>query len=80
MYTVYILRSERDKKRYIGVTSDLDERLFEHNIGMVKSTKNRRPLKLIHSEIFACKTDAWKREKFFKSGQGRQYLKENLKI
>ncbi len=80
MYTVYILKSEKDNKRYIGITSDLKERLFDHNNGLVKSTKNRRPLKLTHTEIFESKTEALRREKFFKSGQGRQYLKEELKI
>jgi len=80
MYIVYILRSEKDSKRYIGVTSDLKERLFEHRHGLVKSTKNRRPLRLIHTEEFETKSEALKREKFFKSGQGRKYLKEILKI
>ena len=80
MYTVYILRSEKDSKRYIGVTSDLKERLFEHRNGLVKSTKNRRPLNLIHTEEFKTKTEAFKREKFFKSGQGREYLKKVLRI
>jgi putative endonuclease len=80
MYTVYVLRSTKDGKRYIGVTSDLQERLFEHRNGLVKSIKNRRPLNLIHTEEFETKTEALKREKFFKSGQGREYLNKILKI
>jgi putative endonuclease len=80
MYTVYILRSKKDNKRYIGITSDLKERIFEHNNGLVRSTKSRRPLTLIHSELFKSKTEARSREKFFKSGHGREYLKEVLKI
>ena len=78
MYTVYVLRSLKDGKRYIGVTSDLKERLFEHTNGLVKSTKNRRPLTLIHTEKFENKAEALKREKFFKSGQGREWIKSNI--
>jgi len=73
-YTVYVLRSLKDHKRYIGVTSNLARRLREHESGSVESTRNRRPLKLIHQEIFADKKQAWKQEKFLKSGQGREWL------
>lgn len=74
MFTVYILRSDKDKKRYIGFTDNLDRRISEHNSGRVASTKNRRPLALIYSEQFEIKSDAMKREKFFKSHQGRNLL------
>jgi len=52
MFFVYILISKKDKKRYIGMTSDLNRRLFEHNAGLVKSTKNRTPLELLYFEKF----------------------------
>ena len=74
-YTVYILISLNDSKRYIGMTSNLDRRLIEHHSGLVKSTKNRRPMKLIYTEEFDSKEDAMKRESFFKSGKGREFLK-----
>ena len=60
-YTVYILISLNDSKRYIGMTSNLDRRLTEHHSGLVKSTKNRRPMKLIYTEEFDSKEDAMKR-------------------
>ena len=60
-YFVYILTSLKDSKRYIGMTSDLNRRLNEHNSGKVKSTKNRRPMKLIYTEEFDSKEDAMKR-------------------
>jgi len=66
-YFVYILTSLKDSKRYIGMTSDLNKRLKEHNSGKVKSTKNRRPLELIYTEEFTSKQDALNRETFFKS-------------
>ena len=66
MFYVYILRSEKDKKRYIGFTKNLDRRLIEHNSGLVKSTKNRRPLTLIYVEEYSSKTEAMNREKEIK--------------
>jgi len=79
MYYTYILRSLKDHKRYIGSTDNLIRRVDEHNDGLVKSTKNRRPLVLIHSEEFHSKIEALKQEKFFKSGYGRSFLKKNGK-
>jgi len=79
MYYVYILLSERDQKRYMGFTQDLGRRIVEHNSGLVKSTKNRIPLKLIYFERFENKVEAMNREKFFKSGKGREFLNNILK-
>ncbi|MBI4008881.1 GIY-YIG nuclease family protein [Candidatus Roizmanbacteria bacterium] len=78
-YYIYILLSLKDKRFYIGFTSDLKNRLSEHAKGKVISTKDRRPLKLIHYEYFIDKTDAKAREVFLKSGFGRSQLKEALK-
>lgn len=75
-YNVYVLRSEKDNKRYIGFTSDLKNRISRHNDGFVKSTRNRRPLKLVYTEEFGTKSEARQREKFFKTGKGREFLKE----
>jgi putative endonuclease len=74
MYTVYILKSSKDKKRYIGFTDNLERRLFEHNSGKVTSTKHLKPLQLIYSEQFDFKIDAMNREKFFKTHSGRDFL------
>ncbi|MBZ0199415.1 MAG: GIY-YIG nuclease family protein, partial [Ignavibacteriaceae bacterium] len=77
MYYVYILRSEKDKKRYIGMTSDIERRLLEQHSGSVISTKHRRPLALIYHEKFDTKTEAMRREEYFKTGSGRKWLREN---
>lgn len=75
MYNVHVLRSIKTSKRYIGYTSkDLFTRLEEHNIGGNKWTRTNRPFKIIYKEIFKNKTEAIKREKFLKSGQGRKSL------
>ncbi|MBC8486763.1 MAG: GIY-YIG nuclease family protein [Bacteroidetes bacterium] len=76
-FFVYILKSVRDRKYYYGHTSYLGKRLKCHNSGKVKSTKSRRPLRLHYSEEYSCKSDALKREKFFKSIDGYNWLKEN---
>ena len=75
-YFVYVLRSQKDGRRYVGYTSSLSRRIEEHRRGLVKSTKHRRPLELVHSEVFLSKKEAQEREHFFKTGQGRQYLKD----
>lgn len=78
-YYVYILLSRKDKKFYTGYSTNLRERLQAHARGEVKSTANRRPLRLIHYEYFVNKEDAEAREKFLKSGFGRNQLKQALK-
>jgi putative endonuclease len=71
VFYVYILLSEKDNKRYIGCTENLDRRLTEHDSGLVKSTRNRRPLKLIYFEKYISKSDAMKREKEIKAKKGK---------
>jgi putative endonuclease len=74
-FHVYILQSLKDGKYYYGFTEDLDTRLSFHNDGLVRSTKSRRPLVLHYSESFATKREALKREKYFKSISGYNWLK-----
>jgi putative endonuclease len=76
MFFVYVLQSEKDNKRYIGFTDNLERRLQEHTNGKVKSTKNRRPLKLVYLEEYDSKIETMNREKFLKSGFGRSFLKK----
>ena len=79
MFSVYVLRSEKNKKRYVGYTSkDPLVRLREHNSGCNKYTKENGPFKLMGTELFETKTDAIKREHFLKSGQGRLFLNKVL--
>jgi len=80
MYYVYILLSLKDKKFYVGYTSALKRRLIEHKNGKVKSTKNRRPLKLLCFEAYLFKKEAMNREKFLKSSDGRKDLRKRLII
>ncbi len=79
MYFVYVLQSKKDGKHYYGLTRDLDNRLGEHNKGLVSSTKSRLPLELIYFEKVENISIARKREKYFKSGFGRKYVQGKIK-
>lgn len=74
---VYILRSDKDGGYYVGMTNNLKDRLTCHNAGRVRSTKSRRPFKLVHSEEFSTRIFAREREKYFKSYEGSR---EKLRI
>lgn len=76
MYFVYILRSIKDLKYYIGQTDNLDERIKKHNKGQVKSTKARRPLALIKKEIYTTRSEARKRENYLKKLKGGNEFKK----
>jgi len=72
---VYVLYSLKDGQLYIGSSSNLKQRLTDHFHGYAKSTAFRRPFKLIFCEYFLSKTDALRREKYFKTNPGKRCLK-----
>ncbi|MBI3005536.1 MAG: GIY-YIG nuclease family protein [Ignavibacteriales bacterium] len=78
MYWVYVLRSIKDLKLYIGFTDDLPKRMKKHQAGGVSSTKHRRPLVSVYQEKCSTRVEARKREKFLKSGPGHDYLRKVL--
>jgi len=78
MYYVYILLL-KDGTFYKGSCSNLKARVIEHNLGKVKSTKDKRPLRLIHYECYLLKSDAQRREKYLKTTEGRRFLRQQLK-
>lgn len=77
-YYLYVLKSEKDKKLYIGKTKDLRTRVKKHMDGGVLSTKGRRPLTLIYYEAYSNKYKWSVQEKFYKSGIGRETLKYKI--
>ena len=79
MFYVYVLWSEKLRKRYVGFTSDLTKRLAEHNSGKSPFTKIGIPWIMIYSEKFTTESQARSREKFLKSGVGRKFLDSLLK-
>jgi len=77
-YYIYILKSSTTGKRYTGSTQNLEARLKAHNDGLSPYTKGRGPWELIYSEEFPTRSEAMKREKFLKTGKGRDFLNEIL--
>ena len=74
-YCVYVLESQRDLLLYHGFTTNLEQRIRNHNAGKTISTSKRRPLKIIYCEFFLSKKDAIRRESYFKTTQGKRMLK-----
>jgi putative endonuclease len=74
MFHVYVLRSETTGHRYVGSSEDVDERVRRHNAGHSKSTRHGVPWMLIHSESFSTRAEAIRRERYYKSGRGRDEL------
>ena len=79
MYYVYLIQSLKNNYIYVGFTRDLKRRFKEHNFGLTPSIKNWRPFKLIYYECYLVKEDAIAREKYLKSGWGRQFIEKSLK-
>src|SRR3989344_4949740 len=80
MFYVYILKSKKDESHYVGFAVDLRGRMRKHNEGLVRSTKNIRPLALVYYEAYRSKTDALIREKQLKRfAKGFASLKNRLK-
>ncbi len=75
VYTVYILKSLTDSGYYIGVTSNVQDRLKRHFNGRSKATKSRGPWKLAYKEEYSDKHLAYKRENYLKSLKSKIYIK-----
>jgi putative endonuclease len=76
---VYVLVSRRDGGLYIGLAQDVQHRLREHNLGRQRSTKARTPFDLLLFEEFPTRQAARERERFYKTGYGREILKARLR-
>ncbi|MFC1626840.1 GIY-YIG nuclease family protein [Patescibacteria group bacterium] len=76
MYFVYVLKSESEGRKYVGLSSCVDRRIDEHNKRYNRSTKSGVPWKLIHVEICKNRKKARILEKYFKSGFGREIVTE----
>lgn len=78
-YYVYVLLSLKDKDFYVGRAQNVEEREKQHTSGKVKSTKNRRPVKVVDYEFCRNAKDAAIRELYLKSSWGKRYIKNRLK-
>src|SRR5437762_1808650 len=74
MFHCYVLSSEkRSEERRVGRENWAD-RIDRHNAGQSKATKHGVPWVLIRSESFASRSEAAQRERYYKSGRGRDEL------
>lgn len=75
MYFVYAISSSKKDWIYVGFTNNLERRLKQHNSGQVKSTKAYRPFTLLFTEECESRIEARQKEKHYKSGVGKAFLK-----
>lgn len=75
MYIVYAIKSLSKNYIYVGLTSNLEKRLLYHNRGYEKTTKPYAPFILIYTETFENRISARNKEKYLKSGIGKQFLR-----
>lgn len=78
-YYVYRLYNPLKNFIYTGYSEDLKQRVLSHNAGENKSTKAFLPLELIHYQAYRNKTDAKRREMYFKTTKGKTTLRTMLK-
>lgn len=79
MITVYLIRSIVDpSRRYIGHTAHLQKRLFEHEMGLCRSTRAHRPWELVAAILLRSRDFAVAFEKYLKSGSGRAFANRRL--
>ncbi len=77
-YIVYVLQSQVDRSLYKGMTTNMENRLKQHNAGKTKSTKGKKPWIVVYTEYCNNAQDARDREKYFKTAAGRRFLKQLL--
>jgi len=77
MFYTYILQLS-DETYYIGYSDNLKKRIKYHNQGLVKSTKNLRPVKLVYYSAFTTKAKATNFEKYLKSSSGFAFRNKRL--
>ncbi len=78
MHYVYVLKSNKDNKLYIGCTENIENRLRMHNLGRVRSTKSRAPFELLYLEEYSNKYEAFYKERYYKTAKGKKELKIKL--
>lgn len=78
MYYVYTLKSLIRNYIYVGLTNDPTRRIAEHNNKKERTTRPYAPFKTIKIEMFETRPEARKREKYLKSGTGKEQIKSLL--
>jgi putative endonuclease len=78
-FTVYVLYSSKSSTLYTGFTSNLIKRFHDHNFNNTSGyTVKYRPWKVLYTEVYFSKNEAKLREKYLKTGAGRDFIKKNV--
>ena len=80
MFFVYVLRSRIKNCNYIGQTEDLKAKIKQHNSGKTKSVKFYLPVDLVYFEVLETRQQSIARERYLKSGIGREFLKNIIDV
>lgn len=75
IYFVYAIKSINKNYIYVGLTNDLNRRISQHNQGKEKTTRPYAPFQTIYTEKFPNRILARAKEKYLKSGVGKEFLK-----
>ena len=75
MFYVYAISSLRKNYIYVGMSADVQRRISEHNAGKEKTTRPYLPYRLLYVESCENRIMARKREKYWKSGTGKEQLR-----
>ena len=78
MIKLYVLRSIENRRRYVGITDNLARRLTEHRRSSSTVGRQLGPFTLIHTEEYADYVRARVRERFLKTGKGREWLEQQF--
>jgi len=79
-WCAYVLRSRTNGRLYTGSTNDLERRFIEHDRGQTRHTARAGPFDLIYSEPCGSRLEARRRERYLKTGAGRDFLKARLQL
>ena len=75
MYFVYIIKSLHRNYIYVGLTNNHERRIQQHQKGKERTTAPYHPFKIVNIEQYHTRVDARKREKYLKSGSGKEWIK-----
>jgi len=78
MVILYILKSKNNQMKYIGITNNLSKRLTQHRSGQSSVSKMLGDFECVYTEKYTNHKTARVREKYLKSGVGREWMKENI--
>ncbi len=78
VWYIYVIQSIDRIHQYVGMSSDPESRLIQHNAGQSRYTSAFRPWKIVYTELAGNIEDARRLEKYYKTAAGRRKIKKIL--